>query len=96
METTQIISWLRDKADRAQNISWTRMMHTAADRLLVLENRQRWIPVTEKLPKKDQEVLVYEGGGIKPEVHSYIFWHKDFPSWSGVTHWMPMPEHPKN
>ena len=39
METNQIIAWLRDKADRADNLSWTRMMHTAADRLWVLEHR---------------------------------------------------------
>lgn len=30
METKQIINWLRDKADRADNPSWTRMMHMAA------------------------------------------------------------------
>ena len=37
METKQIISWLRDKADRAEHTSWTRMMHTAADRLHLQE-----------------------------------------------------------
>ena len=73
METQQIINWLRDKADRAANLSWTRMMHTAADRLWILEYRQRWIPVAERLPKRGQEVLVYTGGVIKPEVHSYSF-----------------------
>ena len=39
METKQIISWLRDKACRADNPSWTRMMHTAADQLMRLEYR---------------------------------------------------------
>lgn len=37
METKQIISWLRDKADRADHPSWTRMMHMAADRLQELD-----------------------------------------------------------
>ena len=37
METKQIISWLCDKADRAENPSWTRMMHLAADRLKELD-----------------------------------------------------------
>lgn len=41
METKQIISWLRDKADRADNPSWTRMMHKAADRLKELEQEQK-------------------------------------------------------
>lgn len=39
METYQIVNWLRDKADRADSPSWTRMMHTAADHLLRLEYR---------------------------------------------------------
>lgn len=39
METNQIIYCLRDKADRAADLSWARIMHTAADRLWVLEYR---------------------------------------------------------
>ena len=39
METKQIISWLRDKADRADNPSWTRMMKNAADRLDELDQK---------------------------------------------------------
>ena len=37
METRQIINWLRDKADRADHPSWTRMMNKAADRLKELD-----------------------------------------------------------
>lgn len=33
METKQIINWLRDKAARAEELSWQRMLKTAADRL---------------------------------------------------------------
>lgn len=39
METKQIIHCLRDKADRAADLSWARIMHTAADRLWILEHR---------------------------------------------------------
>jgi hypothetical protein len=39
METKEIVNWLRDKACRADNPSWTRMMHTAADQLMRLEHR---------------------------------------------------------
>lgn len=39
METIEIIRWLRDKADRAADLSWARIMHTAADRLWILEHR---------------------------------------------------------
>ena len=37
METKQIINWLRDKADRGPNHSWTRMLNMAADRLEELD-----------------------------------------------------------
>ena len=33
IETSQLASWLRDKADRAPDLSWLRMMMAAADRL---------------------------------------------------------------
>lgn len=54
METKQIISWLRDKADRADNPSWTRMMHTAADRLQLQEIKlqKQGVPTSES-PKED-------------------------------------------
>lgn len=51
METVRIISWLRDKANRAEDLSWQRMMKIAADRLEKLERERRWIPVTERLPE---------------------------------------------
>ena len=95
METRQIISWLRDKADRADNPSWTRMMHRAANRLQVLDQKQKWIPVTERLPEQGQEVIVYDGGVVGPKVFAYHFWNKDYSSWLRITHWMPMPEPPK-
>lgn len=39
METYQIVSWLRDKAVRADNHSWERMMMLAAKRLEELEKQ---------------------------------------------------------
>lgn len=39
METKEIVNWLRDKACRADNPSWTRVMHTAADHIMRLEYR---------------------------------------------------------
>lgn len=46
METYQIISWLRDKAVRADHPSWERMMMMAAKRLEELDKPKetaRWI-----------------------------------------------------
>lgn len=59
----------------------------------------RWIPVTERLPEDDATVLTYKNGIV--EVQKYEkrrngwickgwFW-----SLANVTHWMPLPEPPK-
>lgn len=55
---------------------------------------QRWIPVTERLPEQGQEVIVYDGGVLKPKVFAYQFWNKEYDSWARVTHWMPLPQAP--
>lgn len=122
METKQLISWLRDKADRAHDQSWTRMMHKAADRLkeldthnaaleserqawLVDQQKQMWIPVTERLPEdRNDRVLV-----ITNEKYPYCpvgnqpidtdRYRGKYGKWvrygDKVTHWMPLPEPPK-
>ena len=59
METKQIISWLRDKADRADNPSWTRMMNMAADRLQELDrDEDAWFSMAEMPPKRNGAYLV--------------------------------------
>ena len=84
---------------------------------LALLKKQRWIPVSERLPDVGQSVLVYAVGKIDGfigehvteickrfvmrflpsspghEVWSspYQFFHTDYE----ITHWMPLPEMPK-
>ena len=50
----------------------------------------RWIPVSERLPKKNQPVLITDG----KTVGLTLFYQspKDF---ARVTHWMPLPEPPE-
>lgn len=68
---------------------------------------QRWIPVTERLPEKQKDVLIYFENGNA----AVGFWHdqdEDVTFWCAYTdggyytdceaeptHWMPLPEPPE-
>lgn len=58
-----------------------------------VEPKRKWIPVTERLPEKLRFVLVFSKF-VKMEtdcVSNDGNWY----STPGVTHWMPLPEPPK-
>ena len=65
---------------------------------LKLREQQRWIPVSERLPKPYESVLAWVGGGLEIlfiETRldgSNPRWNKTFGS--DLTHWMPLPEAP--
>lgn len=58
--------------------------------------RPRWISVKERMPEDGKNVLAYEGGGFY-----FLDWCCDgewvvaSASTAVVTHWMPLPEPPK-
>ena len=64
---------------------------------------REWIPVTERLPQFDQKVLCYKKGEIKIGQYIgarytgeiYAFRTLDMYMAFGATHWMPLPEPPK-
>ena len=63
---------------------------------------QEWIPVTERLPEDDSDVLAYlsigEEGRIYPANYAKGVWFDcifNAPVTESTTHWMPMPERPK-
>lgn len=65
---------------------------------------EKWIPVTERLPEDRQSVLVHrDDGGIfifeyfttSPTDECWIDDHLNVYSAYSVTHWMPLPEPPK-
>ena len=69
-----------------------------------LREIQRWIPVTERLPEKGEEVLVFGYWHEKFQpLMCYLSPHRKgewFTTVAGqqvytVTHWMPLPEAPK-
>ena len=76
---------------------------------LELLKEQRWIPLTERLPKEKETVLLSDGYDV---LYGYITTKRDFilvdealskdnflikskQHW-GISHWMPLPKIPKD
>jgi len=67
----------------------------AVETAIELLNETRWIPVSEKLPEKDELVLATEWNGV------VIAWRNIYGVWESaeymydpgdITAWMPLPE----
>ena len=69
-----------------------------------LREKQRWIPVTERLPERDVQVLGWYKDNpfsqYRPEVVAwngngwvFVYAHRYV---TNVTHWMPLPEAPED
>lgn len=57
----------------------------------------KWIPVTERLPERMKDVLVIRMHG-DPDIEFLFYdgtWVGDTEGKKDVTHWMPLPEPPK-
>ena len=76
------------------------MMVKAAD--AIEELMPRWIPVTERLPLKGDDVLCFGDNGIS--IADFVasdkwcvlpWFYVDGEQETGVTHWMPLPQPPK-
>lgn len=59
-----------------------------------------WISVKDRLPSRDEEVLVYTDRYMY--VAQILYFEKEVPQWitgsvvfEGVTHWTALPEGPK-
>lgn len=65
----------------------------------------KWIPVTERLPDEDDDVLCCRGNHIGALIDVYTYkgdgkWEDSYGYWNytdieGITHWMPLPQPPK-
>lgn len=68
-----------------------------------LREKQRWIPVSERLPDKDGNYLAVVSGDVinPPYVIIRIFYNGHFVLFTEpyeqryVSHWMPLPETPE-
>lgn len=86
---------LREAADVLQE--YVDRSKRYADEVMALRERQRWIPVTERLPEKQQRVIVRcEAIGTTVGWIMFGRWVTDLgPGCGDVTHWMPLPPAPE-
>ena len=67
-----------------------------AEEIAVAQERQRWIPVTERLPDQCMDILVsYRDRHILMGTAMCDDWIEEDLEDGKITHWMPLPEPPK-
>ena len=99
---------LREAADLIEKL--TDRCARYAEEIAVLQARQKWIPVTERLPEGSDDVLAVVFGRPMQNIeligalHIAAYcgddagWYvPEYPDWDAprVTHWMPLPEAPE-
>ena len=101
-----------ESADLRKEIEWKDMVIALAQRKQAeaeaerdaLREKQRWIPVTERLPERDVQVLGWYKDNpfsqYRPEVVAwngngwvFVYAHRYV---TNVTHWMPLPKAPED
>ena len=115
----ELIVWIEDQMTRAYPYTTDQYrMETTVDHLISNGvTVQEWIPVTERLPERDKEVLLIVHGwedrlyytgclhrqeaerswltGIEIKASDWKIWGFSYLREPIVTHWMPLPEPPK-
>ncbi|MBA5697580.1 DUF551 domain-containing protein [Acinetobacter radioresistens] len=54
-----------------------------------------WISVEDKTPLDSENVIAFHDWGDHQKIE-IEFWSNKFSVSNGITHWMPLPEPPKN
>ncbi len=76
---------------------------TSAVEMLKKKRKPKWIPVTERLPDYDEDVLVYANGLLRvwdriKTLDDVDYWEDEYGYWvdfNDVDYWMPLPPSPE-
>ena len=67
-----------------------------AEEIAVLQEREKWVPVTERLPDQCMDILVsYRDGHILMGTAMCDDWIEEDLEDGKITHWMPLPDVPE-
>jgi len=67
-----------------------------AEEIAVLQEREKWVPVTERLPDQCMDILVsYRDGHILMGTAMCDDWIEEDLEDGKITHWMPLPNGPE-
>ena len=97
-EPTCMYELMRKAADAIEELSRAQELWIEQERKMLLKSIPRWISAAERLPEDGQWVLVWGHGQHIPIMmfrESGAWIDDQFEFHSNVTHWMPLPEPPK-
>ena len=89
------ISTITEKTQRIENMET--MIEDMEERIAIMTEQGLWIPVTDRLPQDDEDVLVWVNGTHRDMAYrdEGVWYDEEHNHLNNITHWMPLPEPPK-
>lgn len=94
MDIECVSEMVRTAADLIEKL--TERCARYAEEIAVLQEREKWVPVTERLPDQCMDILVsYRDGHILMGTAMCDDWIEEDLEDGKITHWRPLPDGPE-